>query len=137
MKKLYYAAVTYATLGLLAGLFYREYTRAHDFEGVTQLAVMHTHLLTLGMIVMLVALALEKLFMLSKTKWFNLFYWHYNGGLALMMVMMLIIGIGDVAGQATKPMLAGISGLGHIIITVGIAFFLVALGKRVNAEKAA
>lgn len=137
MKKLYYAAVTYATLGLLAGLFYREYTRAHDFEGVTQLAVMHTHLLTLGMIVMLVALALEKLFMLSKTKWFNLFYWHYNGGLALMMVMMFIIGIGDVAGQATTPMLAGIAGLGHIIITVGIAFFFVALGKRVNAEKAA
>lgn len=133
MKKLYYAAVTYATLGLLSGLFYREYTRAHDFEGVTQLAVMHTHLLALGMLVMLIALALEKLFALSKTKWFTLFYWHYNGGLILTAVMMLIIGMGDVAGQATTPMLAGISGLGHIIITVGIAFFFVALGKRLNA----
>lgn len=45
MKKLYYSAVIYTVLGLLAGLFYRELTKAQDFTGDTQLSVLHTHLL--------------------------------------------------------------------------------------------
>lgn len=135
MKKLYYAAVAYAVLGLVSGLFFREYTKAHEFDGFTQLAVMHTHLLALGMLVMLIVLALEKLFELSKTKWFSLFYWHYNGGLLLTVAMMLVIGMRDVAGQVSTPMFSGIAGLGHIIITIALAFFFVALGKRVFALK--
>lgn len=132
MKKLYYAALSYAVLGLAAGLFYREFTKAQDFSGFTQLGVLHTHLLALGMIVMLVVLALEKSFQLSKTKWFNLFFWHYNGGLVLSAAMMLVIGMGQVAGNETTAMLAGISGLGHIILTVGIGFLFVALGKQIK-----
>lgn len=132
MKKLYYAALLYAVLGLTAGLFYREYTQINNFTGDTELSVMHTHLLALGMITMLVVLALEKLFTLSRTKWFSLFFWHYNGGLLLTVTMMLIIGIGQVGGQATSPMLAGIAGLGHIILTVAIGFLFVALGKQLD-----
>jgi hypothetical protein len=137
LKKLYYAALLYAALGLSLGLFYREYTQFHNFEGTTQLSVLHTHLLVLGMIVMLTVLSLEKLFNLSQTKWFNLFYWHYNGGLLLSMLMTLIIGVRDVAGQASTPMIDGISGLGHIIITIGIVFFFLALGKRLAEVKEA
>lgn len=135
MKKLYYAAATYALLGLGSGLFFRGYTKAHDFDGATQLAVMHTHLLALGMLLMLIVLALEKLFELSKTKWFNLFYWHYNGGLLLTTAMMLVIGIRDVKGETSTPMIDGIAGLGHIIITVGLVFFFVALGKRISTAQ--
>lgn len=135
MKKLYYAAVTYTVLGLGFGLFFREYTKAHNFTGFTQLAVMHTHLLALGLLVMLIVLALEKIFGLSKTKWFNLFFWHYNGGLLLTVAMMLVIGMRQVAGHASTPMLDGIAGLGHIIITIGLVFFFVALGKRISAQQ--
>ena len=134
MKKLYYAAVLYAVLGLGFGLFYREFTKAHHFDGFTQLAVMHTHLLALGMLVMLIALALEKLFELSKTKWFNLFYWHYNGGLLLTVAMMLVIGMRQVNAVASTAMLDGIAGLGHIIITISLVFFFVALGKRITRQ---
>lgn len=134
MKKLYYAAITYMVLGLAAGLFFREYTKAHDFTSFTQLAVMHTHLLALGMLVMLIALGFEKIFGLSKTKWFNLFYWHYNGGLLLTVAMMLIIGLREVAGQASTPMLDGIAGLGHIILTIAFIFFFIALGKRLSVS---
>lgn len=134
MKKVYYAALMYMVLGLVSGLFFREFTKASDFSGETELAVMHTHLLALGMIVMLVVLVLEKLFVLSKTKWFNLFFWHYNAGLLLTIVMMLIIGIGQVAGHTSTPMLAGLAGLGHIILTVGLAFLFVALGKRLGSD---
>ena len=133
MKKLYYAAVTYGILGLAAGLFYRDYTKINDFTDSTQLVVMHTHLLTLGMLVMLIVLALEKLFTLSKTKWFNLFFWHYNAGLLLTVAMMLVIGLRDVAGQPSIPMINGISGLGHIILSVAIVFLFIALGKQVLA----
>lgn len=135
MKKLYYAAMAYAVIGLMTGLFYREYTKINDFTGDTELAVLHTHLLALGMIVMLVVLALEKLFLLSKTKYFNLFYWNYNIGLVLTAAMMLVIGIGQVSGQEASPMLAGLAGLGHMILTLAILFLFLAIGKRIDAIK--
>ena len=134
MKKIYYAAAMYAVLGLGFGLFFREYTKAHDFTGFTQLAVMHTHLLALGMLVMLIVLALEKVFELSKTKWFNLFFWHYNAGLLLTVAMMLVVGMRDVAGQTSTPMLDGIAGLGHVVITVSLIFFFVGVGKRLKSQ---
>lgn len=60
MKKSYYAALIYMIAGLGAGLFYREFTKANHFTGDTQLAVTHTHLLALGMLVFLTVLALDK-----------------------------------------------------------------------------
>lgn len=135
MKQLYYAAVTWAALGLTAGLFYRIYTHTLDYSGPTELAVMHTHLLALGMLAMLIVLGLEKSFHLSRhKKSFNLFFWNYNGGLLLTVIMMLVIGIGQVSGVESSPMLNGIAGLGHIIITVGIVFLFVVLGKSLASN---
>lgn len=130
MKKLYIAAVSYASLGLISGLFYREFTKQYDYEGITQLSVVHTHLLVLGMMVFLLTIALEKLFKLSESKWFNLFFWHYNGGLILTAGMMVVHGILSIQGETGSAMLDGISGIGHIVITVGIVFFFMALYKR-------
>ena len=50
MKSLYWASIFYLVLGLGAGVFYREFTRANDFPAgeFTQLSVAHTHLLALG-----------------------------------------------------------------------------------------
>lgn len=62
MIRLYYSAALYTVLGLAAGLYYRELTRAQDFVGDTQLSVVHTHLLAFGMLFFLVILALEKAF---------------------------------------------------------------------------
>ncbi|MDR3079562.1 MAG: DUF2871 domain-containing protein, partial [Streptomyces sp.] len=50
MRKSYYAAHVYMITGVVSGLFYREFTKAKDFTGETQLAVIHTHLLALGML---------------------------------------------------------------------------------------
>ena len=134
LKKLYWAAVIYAILGLGAGLFFREYTQAQDFAGYSELSVTHTHLLALGMLVMLIMLGLEKVFQLSKTKSFKLFYWHYNGGLLLTVAMMFVIGMRQIAGLGESAMFAGIAGLGHIIITVALVFLFVSIGKRLKAE---
>lgn len=130
MKKLYNAALIYMILGLAGGLFYREYGKGFNFEGFTQLSVLHTHLLTLGMLFFLIVLLLEKAFTLSKSKWFNLFFWHYNAGLIITTSMMVVHGIITLNGGVSSGMTAGISGLGHIILTAGIAFLFVALKQR-------
>lgn len=67
MKKLFNAALVYMVLGVGSGLFYREFTKLNDFpEGqFTQLGLAHTHLLTLGFIVLLIVLVVEKAFRIS------------------------------------------------------------------------
>ncbi|MET8159865.1 DUF2871 domain-containing protein [Sphaerisporangium sp. NPDC005289] len=133
MKKLYYAAHTYMILGVVSGLYYRELTKMNDFTGDTQLGVVHTHLLALGMLFYLVVLALEKLFTLSASKLFNWSFWVYNAGLALTVLMMIIHGTQTVLGAKTSAAISGIAGLGHIVLTVGLILFFVNLGKRIPA----
>ena len=59
MKRLLNAAFIYMLVGVASGLFYREFTKMNDFaEGqFTQLGLAHTHLLTLGFIVLLIVAA--------------------------------------------------------------------------------
>lgn len=139
MKKLFYAASVYLVLGLASGLFYREFTKANDYtaaDGFTQLSVVHTHLLTLGVIVLLVVLVLEKVFELSRSALFGWFFWVYNVGLAVSSATMVVNGVLRVLGQSGSAALAGISGSGHIILTAGLILLFVALGKRVLEKPA-
>ena len=133
MKKIFNAAFTYMIIGVLAGLFYREFTKANDFpEGeFTQLGVVHTHLLTLGFIVLLIVLALDKVFGLSGTKLFSWFFWLYNVGVILTAGMMVWHGSLTVLGQQSNAMIAGIAGLGHIALSVSLVLFFLALRKKV------
>lgn len=136
MKKLYNAALIYLILGLSAGVVYREVTRWLEFEGTTRLSLLHTHLLTLGVLVFLIVLMLEKQFSLSQTKWFKLFYWHYNAGLVLTASLMVYIGwqqIQSSGDYVASGMVAGISGLGHMLLAAGLGFLFAALGSRLNA----
>ncbi|MBE9389275.1 DUF2871 domain-containing protein [Vagococcus salmoninarum] len=136
MNKLVKTSTFYAVLGLALGVFYREFTKINGFTGKTQLAVTHTHALMLGMFMFLVVLVLEKNFNLSQFKQFNQFYIVYNIGLLLTIVMMTVKGSLTVLGNETGPAIAGISGLGHIIMTVGIAFLFHSLSKAVKLQVA-
>ena len=49
MRRLLYSFLFYMIIGLLSGFYYRELTKAHHFTGDTQLALVHTHTLILGM----------------------------------------------------------------------------------------
>lgn len=135
MRKSYYAAHVYMIVGVLSGLFYREFTKVKDFHGDTQLALMHTHLLALGMLVFLIVLALDKLFELSGSKLFTAFFWFYNIGIAISTAMMGVHGILTVLGRdedhiaEVVPLTAG---LGHILLTVGLVLLFILLGQRVN-----
>lgn len=139
MRKLFIASSIYLALGLSSGLFYREFTKAQDFtsaDGVTQLSVAHTHLLTLGVIVLLIVMVLEKVFELSQSRAFTWFFWIYNLGLAVTAGSLLINGSFTVLGVAPIKALEGISGSGHILLTAGFVLLFVALGTRVNASQA-
>lgn len=135
MKKLYQSALIYMLLGLTAGLFDRTYVdHIRHFEGATQLNVLHTHLLALGMLVFLIALLIERSFQISRTKWFNLFFWHYHSGVILTTGAMLVHGIMRVEGLADSPAISGIAGLGHILLSAGLIFLFLALKKRLQAK---
>lgn len=138
MKKIFNAAFAYMIIGVLAGLFYREFTKANDFpEGdFTQLGVVHTHLLTLGFIVLLLVLVLDKVFALSGTKLFSWFFWTYNVGIILTAGMMVWHGSLTVLGQESSAMIAGIAGLGHIALSVGMVLLFLSLRKAIVAGKA-
>jgi hypothetical protein len=136
VNKLFASAAVWTGLGLASGLFYREFTRQRDFAGFTQLAVAHTHALALGTTILLVVLALTKVFALHADRRLNLFLLFWNIGLGLTFVMMVVKGSLQVTGApfADSPMIAGISGLGHMILTGAFVLFFLILRRAVKAE---
>jgi nitric oxide reductase large subunit len=139
VKLLFHTANIYMILGLVSGLYYRELTHLSGFEGETRLSVVHTHLLALGMLFFLIALALEKVFALSESRLFKWFYWVYNAGLAITIAVLILRGtltVLDASPEgAADSALAGIAGLGHIVLTVGLILFFHTIEKRIKAEK--
>lgn len=134
MKRLYWAMTVYTALGLAGGLFYREVTRSEQFTGDTQLAVVHTHFLVLGTVMFAILLLLERAFRLSDYKSFRAFFWVYNAGVTITAVMQGVIGYRQIMGEESSKALAGISGMGHILLTVAFALVLFALGKAVDRD---
>lgn len=136
MKRLLTTALVYMILGLASGVFYREYTKLTDTIGEpTQLSTLHTHLLSLGMLMFLVVLALDAVLGLSGRRSFTVFYWTYNVGLVITAVMMIVRGILTLDGAdpaETTAAIPGIAGLGHMVLTVGLVSLFVALRAAVK-----
>ncbi len=134
MRRTYLAAIIYAALGLLGGLFYREFTKGRGFTGVTQLAIVHTHLLALGLLMMLIVLTLDATLGISGSRSFRWFFLTYNAGLLLTVTMLVVHGTMQVLGQEAGPAIAGIAGLGHILLGVGIVSLLVSLNGPIKGR---
>lgn len=135
MMKLFYTAFAYMVVGVASGLFYREFTKINDFpEGEsTQLGLAHTHLLTLGFMVLLIVLILEKVFTLSRSrKLFGWFFWIYNAGVVLTSAMLIWHGSLTVLGKESTKMIAGMAGLGHMLITAGMVLLFLALRRALK-----
>ncbi len=135
MRRLYFASLAYMITGVLSGLFYREFTKANDVhEGqFTQLGLVHTHLLTLGFIVLLIVLLLEKVFALSQHgKLFGWFFWLYNAGLIVTSGGLVWHGTLTVLGRESSAMTSGIAGLGHMLLTAGMVIFFIILGRSLK-----
>jgi hypothetical protein len=134
-KKMFINAAVYGMLGLAAGLFWRTYTHHIGMQDSQHLSMLHTHILTLGFFFFLIVLAIEKLYKLSDfTKLFGTFYWLYTLGLAMTVSSMFAIGVIQANGNQEGASLVGISGLGHILLTLGLIIFIINLGKSLTSK---
>ncbi|PHK50030.1 DUF2871 domain-containing protein [Staphylococcus edaphicus] len=135
MKKLMYSSAFYTLLGLLSGLFYREMSKAENFSGYSQLNVTHTHLLVLGTIMFLIFMVIEyQLTLTAHKQLFNYFFYIFHLGVLVTVAMQFINGIAAMKDFSVSPAIAGIAGLGHIMITIAFILFFVLLNKRINAN---
>ncbi|MGG0182755.1 DUF2871 domain-containing protein [Bacillus tropicus] len=128
MKKLYNAAFIYLIIGLLSGVFAREYTKAQGIKGATMLQLVHTHALVLGFVFFLIAFALFKVFQMQETKSFCAWFVVYNVGVIFTIVTMLWRGLLQVNGTDFNG-LSHMAGLGHVITSIGLVWFMILLKK--------
>ncbi|ADY21221.1 DUF2871 domain-containing protein [Bacillus paranthracis] len=131
MKRLYNAAFIYLIIGLFSGVFAREYTKAQGIKGSTMLQLVHTHVLVLGFVFCLIALALCKVFHVQETKSFRAWFVVYNVGLIFTIATMLWRGLLQVNGADFNG-LSHMAGLGHVIISIGLVWFMILLKKSVK-----
>jgi len=134
VQALYRSAAAYLGLGLAAGLYYRTLTHAQGFEGQTVLSLAHTHLLALGFLLSLALLALAATTGLHRQRFFRPALLTYHAGMAITTGFMIVKGTFEVLGSWTdRPMFNGISGTGHILLTVALTLVMLALRAAVRA----
>lgn len=135
MRRLLYSFLFYMIIGLFSGFFYRELTKAYDFTGTTQLSLVHTHTLILGMFMFLILLPLEKLFKLSSYYLFNWFFYVYNIGVIVTIGMMVTKGFFQVTGKSYSPeAFSGFAGIGHTGMLAGLLLLFFLLRQAILKE---
>lgn len=139
MKKLINTSFIYAILGMIGGVFFREFTKLNGFTGVTTLSFLHTHLFMLGMVMFLIFTLMEKQFSITSNKRFNLFFILYNTGLSILVLGLLVRGIlqvfGTVISTGISAAISGVAGIGHIILGVAIILFFIIIKKQALTDK--
>ena len=135
MKKIMNIAIGYAILGMVAGVFYREFTKFNSFTGETTLSVVHTHLFVLGMIMVLIIGIFAFQTNLLDVKKFNIFFLLYNLGVVMASIMLTVRGVTTVVGAnistGLDASISGISGISHIILAIGLIGLLFCIKKVV------
>ena len=133
-KTLLILASLWAALGLTSGIAFRELTRHAEYDpGV--LGLTHGHTLTLGMIMMLLALLFERSMQLSSRKTYLPFLVTWNIGLLLTVITLFGRGFHAVRGMDIPWVMTLVSGVGHTVLTVGLVLFLATLFKALPAQK--
>ena len=120
IKRYFNAAIVYAILAMVGGVFYREFTKYLAFTGETNLSLVHAHYFVLGMAFFLLLALLEKAFAFSARKGVKGWLAVYHVGLNLTSICLVLRGLAQ-ATQATlstglNASLSGVSGIGHILL---------------------
>lgn len=131
MKKYYNYSIAYAIFAMVAGVFYREFTKFNGFSGVTALGKTHGHLFLLGMVVFLLIGFFSEQHELSNQKTFKIFMILYNLGLPLSATMFVVRGVPQVLNitlsSGMNAAISGMAGIGHILTGVGLILLLVSI----------
>lgn len=135
MKKMINVAFIYSIVAMVAGVFYREFTKFNGFVGVTSLGKMHVHLLLLGTIFFLILGLYCDRVKVEEQKGFNTAFITYNVGLCWMVIMMLVRGVLQVLNtplsNGINAAISGVAGIGHILLGVGLVMIFLKLKKAV------
>ena len=133
MKKIINTSFVYAIIAMLCGIIYREGSRFLELTEPNTWSLTHTHFFVLGMFFFLIVLVLEKQFHITKDKKFI-----YNIGLLLTGIMLWMRGVADIVNDfyiKYDKMISGISGIGHLLLGIGIVLFFIILFRKVKEEK--
>ena len=138
MKKTLKTSFIYLIIALVAGVFFREFTKFFDYTAHTSLGVMHTHLFILGTFVFLLLTLFLKGNDVSAGKKFKRFFITYNAGVIFFVVMLLTRGILQVANvtlsNGINAMISGIAGISHIFLTVGLVLLYPVLKETLTTK---
>ena len=136
MKRYANAALLYALLAMVGGVFYREFTKFSGFSAKTTLSVVHTHYFLLWMVFFLLLLLLEKSFSFTGAKTGRVLA-VYHIGLNLTGIMLWVRGLTQVLSPALSSGLnaaiSGMAGIGHILLGVSLVLLLSQIRRSVTA----
>lgn len=136
MKKMIKISFNYFILAMIAGIFYREFSKYNNFTGRTSLAFVHGHFLALGTLVFLIISIFVSNYEIDKNKNFKNFLILYNLGLLITGIMLILRGIIQIkeiaVSSAVNGAVSGIAGLGHILLFIG---FLILFRILINITK--
>lgn len=132
MKRLMNASIVYGVLGLVGGVFYREFTKLNGFNGFTTLSVVHTHYLMLGMVFFLLLVDVEKNFHFVDNKVLK-YLLFYHIGLNLTVIMLVVRGMVQVLSlNVSSAAISGIAGIGHLILGISMVLILISIRKCIK-----
>ena len=132
MKKIYYSAFIYLLLSLTSGVLFREFTKLNGVYDTTALGKVHGHLFSLGFLFFMILLLIELRLEMTKSDIFQMFFVFYHIGLAVSSLSMTtrgILTILEIKGSielsnGLDAAISGISGLGHIVLSIGLVMFM-------------
>ena len=120
------ASIVYGVLGLMGGVFYREFTKLNGF---TTLSVVRTHYLMLGMVLFLLLVLFEKNFHFVDNKVLK-YLLFYHIGLNLTVVMLVVRGVLHVLSLEVLSVV--LSGIAHLILGISMVLVLILIRNCIN-----
>lgn len=128
-SNLFANSITFLIMGLMGGVFYREFTKFYVFTETTHLGKIHVHTLVLGFAVGLLLYIIIKVSNINDISSLKKPFYIYVAGLTFTVINMLVIGIYEVVREGSdtiiRAVIDGTSGLGHIALGVGIVWIFV------------
>jgi len=142
-KKCYIiVSLVFLIVGLLCGVYYREFTKALNYSYTyTPLGLVHPHLLVLGLIINIVLGLLLANFTLNE-KQEKIAFIIYNVGVSLTGLLLLTRGTFDVLVKTNNYeisgtlslIISGLAGISHIILAVGLIYYFVLIIKSYKKQ---
>ncbi len=137
MKKYIRYALVFLALGIICGVFFREFSKAYEVTNVyTTLGLVHPHFLVLGVaFILIIGLVTEKLAK-GESKLFRAAFPVYSVGVLGTGIMLFVRGIFDVmvksptcdfaVSNGANGAISGVAGIFHAVLGVGLILIFTA-----------